>query len=84
MAGRTTGDLLGAEQEATIDTLCAHGRPVRRIDVARIDPAAVGALMVHFMLETVTACFMLGVDPFDQPAVDDGKERARARLAALK
>ncbi len=84
LAGRTTGDLLGAEQEATIDTLCAHGRPVRRIDVARIDPAAVGALMVHFMLETVTACFMLGVDPFDQPAVDDGKERARARLAALK
>jgi glucose-6-phosphate isomerase len=24
---------------------------------------------------------MLGCDPFDQPAVDDGKERARQRLA---
>lgn len=81
LAGQTTGDLLAAEQEATIESLCAHGRPVRRIEVARVDEAAVGALMVHFMLETVTAAFMMGVDPFDQPAVDDGKERARQRLA---
>ena len=81
LAGRTTGDLLAAEQEATIESLCAHGRPVRRIDVSRVDEAAVGALMVHFMLETVTAAFMMGVDPFDQPAVEDGKERTRQRLA---
>lgn len=81
LAGQTTGDLLAAEQEATIESLCAHGRPVRRIEITRVDEAAIGALMVHFMLETVTAAFMLGVDPFDQPAVDDGKERARQRLA---
>ena len=81
LAGQTTGDLLAAEQEATIESLCAHGRPVRRIEVVRVDEAAIGALMAHFMLETVTAAFMLGCDPFDQPAVDDGKERARQRLA---
>jgi glucose-6-phosphate isomerase len=81
LAGQTTGDLLAAEQEATIESLCAHGCPVRRIGIAHVDEAAIGALMVHFMLETVTAAFMLGVDPFDQPAVDDGKERARQRLA---
>ncbi|MGB0570618.1 MAG: glucose-6-phosphate isomerase [Alphaproteobacteria bacterium] len=81
LAGQATGDLLAAEQEATIDSLCAHGRPVRRIEVARVDEAALGALMVHFMLETLTAAFMVGVDPFDQPAVDDGKERVRQRLA---
>lgn len=82
LAGQTTGDLLDAEQEATIESLLAHGRPVRRIAVARADEAAVGALMAHFMLETVTTAFMLGVDAFDQPAVEDGKERARRRLAA--
>ena len=81
LAGQTTGDLLAAEQEATIESLCAHGRPVRRIDVARVDEAAIGALMAHFMLETVTAAFMMGVDPFDQPAVEDGKARTRKRLA---
>jgi glucose-6-phosphate isomerase len=82
LAGRTTGDLLAAEQEATIESLIAHGRPVRRIAVPRVDEASLGALMAHYMLETVTAGFMLGVDPFDQPAVEDGKERTRRRLAA--
>lgn len=80
LAGRTTGDLLAAEQEATIESLLASNRPVRRMSLSRVDAAAMGALMAHFMLETVTAAFMLGVDPFDQPAVDDGKERARRRL----
>jgi glucose-6-phosphate isomerase len=80
LAGQTTGDLLGAEQEATIDSLLAHKRPVRRIGVSRIDEAALGALVAHFMLETVMAAFMLGVDAFDQPAVEDGKENARQRL----
>lgn len=80
LAGHTTGDLLGAEQEATIDSLLAHNRPVRRIGISRVDEAALGALMAHFMLETVMAAFMLGVDAFDQPAVEDGKEKTRQRL----
>ena len=82
LAGQTTGDLLAAEQEATIESLIAHNRPTRRIAVSRVDEAAVGALMAHFMLETVMTAFLLGVDAFDQPAVEDGKERARARLGA--
>ena len=80
LAGHTTGDLLAAEQEATIESLLAQARPVRRIAVSRVDEAALGALMAHFMLETVMAAFLLGVDAFDQPAVEDGKVRARARL----
>jgi len=81
LGGHTTGDLLGAEQEATIDSLLGHNRPVRRIGVSRVDEAVMGALLAHFMLETVMAAFMLGVDAFDQPAVEDGKVQARQRLA---
>jgi glucose-6-phosphate isomerase len=80
LAGHTTGDLMGAEQGATIESLLGHLRPVRRIGITRVDEAALGALMVHFMLETVMAAFLLGVDAFDQPAVEDGKENARQRL----
>ncbi len=80
LAGHTTGDLLAAEQEATIESLLAQSRPVRRIAVPRVDEAALGALMAHFMLETVMSAFLLGVDAFDQPAIEDGKVRARARL----
>ena len=38
--------------------------------------------MMHFMLETVVAAHLLGVDPFDQPAVERGKELARRDLEA--
>ncbi len=84
LAGQATGDLLAAEQEATIESLLAHDKPTRRISISRVDEAAVGALMAHFMLETVMAAFLLGVDAFDQPAVEDSKERTRARLGANK
>jgi glucose-6-phosphate isomerase len=82
LAGRHMGDLLAAEQRATYDTLAAAGRPVRVLSLERIDERGVGALLMHFMLETLIAADLLGVDPFGQPAVEDGKKRARAYLAA--
>ncbi len=38
---------------------------------------------MHFMLETIIAAGLLGVDPFDQPAVEDGKVLARRYLAKM-
>ncbi|HBC55463.1 MAG TPA: glucose-6-phosphate isomerase [Alphaproteobacteria bacterium] len=83
LSGRTIGDLADAEQRATIDTLIANGRPLRTIAIDRPDAPTIGALMMHFMLETILAADLLGVDPFDQPAVEEGKQRARAYLAEL-
>jgi len=59
----------------------AQGRPVRTIDIDTLDEAALGALMMHFMLETILAAHLLGVDPFDQPAVESGKILTRRYLA---
>ena len=42
---------------------------------------AMGALMMHFMIETILAAGLLGIDPFDQPAVELGKRLARERLS---
>ncbi|HUI16773.1 MAG TPA: hypothetical protein VL244_03845, partial [Alphaproteobacteria bacterium] len=81
LAGATMGDLLAAEQRATYDTLVAAGRPVRLLAVERVDERTLGALLMHYMLEVIIAADLLGVDPFDQPAVEDGKRRARAYLA---
>ncbi len=80
LAGRTIGDLVDAEQRATIDTLHAANRPVRTIDVPVLDEAAMGGLFMHFMLETILAAGLLGINAYDQPAVEDGKVRARAYL----
>lgn len=81
LGGRRIGDLVDAEQRATIDTLVRNGRPVRSIHVDTLDERAMGALMMHFMLETIIAGRILGVDPFDQPAVEEGKILAKKYLA---
>jgi glucose-6-phosphate isomerase len=39
-----------------------------------------GALMMHFMLETMLAAHLFEVDAFDQPAVEQGKVLARQYL----
>ena len=43
-----------------------------------------GALFMHFMLETILMGRMMGVDPFDQPAVEEGKVLARQYLEQLR
>ncbi|MBI3677221.1 MAG: glucose-6-phosphate isomerase [Proteobacteria bacterium] len=77
LAGRRIGDLVDAEMRATSETLAKRGRPVRRMHVAKVDERAFGALFMHFMLETVLMGRLMGVDPFGQPAVEEGKVLAR-------
>jgi glucose-6-phosphate isomerase len=81
LAGHAAGDLVAAQQRAIPEALIAAGRPVRTIDLDRLDEQALGALMMHFMLETILAAHLLGVDPFDQPAVESGKILTRRYLA---
>jgi glucose-6-phosphate isomerase len=80
LAGRSIGDLVGAMQMATADTLVKNGRPVRRIHTPRLDEFSLGALFMHFMLETLFAADLMGVDPFGQPAVEESKVLARQYL----
>jgi glucose-6-phosphate isomerase len=81
LAGHSAGDLVAAQQRAIPEALTAAGRPVRTIDIERLDERALGALMMHFMLETILAGALLGVDPFDQPAVESGKLITRKYLS---
>ena len=71
---------IAAQQAAIPQALVDAGRPVRTIDIESLDEAALGGLMMHFMLETILAANLLGVDPFDQPAVEAGKVLTRRRL----
>ncbi|TCT09989.1 glucose-6-phosphate isomerase [Tepidamorphus gemmatus] len=82
-AGRTVGDLVASQQRATVETLARNGRPVRVINAGTIDAETIGALMMQFMLETIIAAHLLGVDAFDQPAVEEGKVLARTYLEEM-
>jgi glucose-6-phosphate isomerase len=80
-AGKTIGDLVAAQGRATAETLAKNGCPVRTIRIAALDAQALGVLAMHFMLETIMAAHLMGVDAFDQPAVEEGKVLAKRYLA---
>ena len=81
LAGQTMGDLLLAEADATAASLIKNGRPTRLIRIATLDEKVLGALMMHYILETIIAGELLGVDAFDQPAVEEGKVLTRQYLS---
>jgi glucose-6-phosphate isomerase len=80
MAGRTLGDLVAAESRATIETLIRHKKPLRHIQLESLNEACLGALLMHFMLETVIGAELFGVNAFNQPAVEEGKLLTRQYL----
>lgn len=80
LGGKTVGDLTAAQAQAVPEALAKAGRPVRTIDLDRLDETALGALMMHCMLETILAARLMGVDPFDQPAVELAKAMTRERM----
>ena len=79
-AGKTIGDLVAAQGRATAETLARNGCPVRTMHVETLDETSLGALLMHFMLETIIAAQLIGVDAFDQPAVEEGKVLAKRYL----
>jgi glucose-6-phosphate isomerase len=82
MGGKCIGDVVDAQSHAVPEALRKAGRPVRTIDVPVLDETAIGALVMHFMLETILAGRVLGLDPFDQPAVELAKVLTKERLAS--
>jgi glucose-6-phosphate isomerase len=80
-AGKTIGDLVAAQGVAMIDTFARNGCSVRRFHIEAIDEAIHGEVLMHFMLETILTGYAMGVDPFDQPAVEEAKLLAKRYLA---
>lgn len=81
LADKTIGDLVAAQTHAVPEALMQAGRPVRIFDLPTLDEEVMGAMLMHFMLETVLAGWLFDVDPFDQPAVELGKILTRKHLA---
>ena len=79
--GKTIGDLVAAQGRATADTLARNGVPVRTFRLDALDEKTLGELLMHFILETIIAARLFGVDAFDQPAVEEGKILAKQYLA---
>ena len=73
---KTMGQLFYAEKEATFETLRRKKIPIRMIQIEKLDELMIGSLLMSFFIETIYTCYILGIDPFDQPAVEEGKKLA--------
>ena len=73
---------IGSNVEARLGELAAAGHPVIRIAVAsKID---IGAEFVRWEIATALSGAVLGIDPFDQPNVEEAKTNTRAIIASFE
>ena len=70
---KSLDDLLIFELKATIETLKQKKKPLRVIELDEINEKVIGSLMMFLFLETIFSCYFINVDPFNQPAVEEGK-----------
>jgi glucose-6-phosphate isomerase len=80
LGGHSMGELLDIEQRATTGALARRGRPSLTIELDFVDAWHVGGLIMLLELATAYAGQLYGVDAFDQPGVELGKQFAYAML----
>ena len=73
LSGNTLEKLLASELEATQSVLLKRGRMCYRISLPVVSPHTMGRLIFFYMLMTAYMGELLGVNAFDQPAVEEGK-----------
>lgn len=80
LMGKTIGDMMMAMHHGTTQSIANHGHPLRILRPGAMNEAALGALMMHFALETVISGDIMEIDPYSQPAVEESKRLAREYL----
>ncbi|MEA2644978.1 MAG: transaldolase / glucose-6-phosphate isomerase [Chloroflexota bacterium] len=67
-----------AEQDAAVEALRAAGQPVYTIDIE--GPDDLGGEFLRWEVATAAAGAVLGINPFDQPNVQESKDNTKAVL----
>jgi len=80
LAGHSLGELIDIEQRATAGALARRERPNMTIHLDRVDAGHVGQLMMLLEVATAYAGQLYGIDAFNQPGVELGKQFAYALL----
>lgn len=76
LQNKTMADVMNAAAYSTIETLKLNGLPVRYFEIDGLDEESLGAISMHFILETILMAKYLNINAFDQPAVEQGKKIA--------
>jgi glucose-6-phosphate isomerase len=73
LGGHLLSELIKAEEESTELALAKSKRPSMAIHVPFIDAYHIGQLFQFFEIATAFTGFLYGVNPFNQPGVEEGK-----------
>ena len=72
--GQGIGEMLGLEAKSTAAALIKAGRPLVWLEMRKLDAESLGELIFFYEYLTAVTGHMMGIDPFDQPGVEQGKK----------
>ena len=80
LSGHTFNELIESERRATEHAVTVSGHMNKTIMLPEVNEFTIGQLIMLFEMQTAFAGEMLGIDAFDQPGVEEGKNAAYALL----
>lgn len=80
LAGKDLGALLNSEKKATEYALLSDNRPCLSVIFPEVNAYTVGQFIYLYEVTTTFTGALFGINPYDQPAVELGKEAAFALM----
>jgi len=80
LKNKKISDIIYAQKKATENVFNKKNIPFRSFEIPKRDEKTLGELFCFFTLETILIGRLLGVNPFDQPAVELIKKETKKIL----
>jgi len=74
MGGKDMSQMIGFEARSTASAIAASGKPVIWIDLPDLSAKTLGGLIFFYQYATAMLGYLLSINPFDQPGVEQGKK----------
>lgn len=84
LSGVSLTHLMRASCQGTANALAKDKRAHDVLKIPSISPESIGALIQFYEIAVVYFAFLLNVDPFNQPGVEEGKKQIKKQLSKKK
>ncbi len=81
LSGRSLNDINAMAVEGVMAAHAKAGIPMIKIDISEINENTLGQLLYFLMMTAAVTGKLMGIDPFNQPGVEDYKSEIRRLLA---
>jgi glucose-6-phosphate isomerase len=78
--GHTFNELINAQCDATMESIMQQGISVDRLEIGKLDEYNTGYMLMYYELLTSLCGYFLGVNTYDQPGVELGKQILKGKF----